>query len=228
MNRIKRIPLVFLLLLFLLPLVGQDSKVVSDLGLWTGVAVEKSLKKDWTFSLKQEVRFKEDISKFNNVFTQAGVRYRLNRNFALEGKYRLTWDKKDEGNFELKSRYSLDLRYKGRLKFISIYYRLRYQKEVEGMDLLSLDVPYEKYLRNRLTVRYTDFKKFEPYVSAEIFKLFEPNSDPRYHYWRFFAGLRYEPGDFGSFQLAYGFNHELNSDLPATYYLLKLNYTYAF
>lgn len=228
MNRISQIPIIILLLLFLLPLAGQESKVVSDLGLWTGVAVEKSFKKDWTFSLKQEARLKEDISRFNNTFTQAGIRYKLNRNFALEGKYRLTWDKKDEGNFELKSRYSFDLRYKGRLQYFSVYYRLRYQKEVEGMDLLSFDVPYEKYLRNRVTLRYTDFDKFEPYVSAEIFQLFEANSDPRFHYWRFLAGVRYEPGNFGSFQLAYGFNHELKSELPATYYIFKLNYTYAF
>jgi len=228
MNRIRQVLLIILLLLILSPLDGQESKVVSDLGLWTGITLEKSLKKDWTFSLKQEVRLKEDVSRFNNTFTQAGIRYRLNKNFALEGKYRLTWDKKDEGHFELKSRYSFDLRYKGRLKYISVYYRLRYQKEVEGMDLLSFDVPYEKYLRNRLTLRYTDFKKFEPFVSAEIFQLFEPNSDPRFHYWRFLAGVRYEPGKIGTFQLAYGFNHELNAELPATYYIFKLNYTYEF
>jgi hypothetical protein len=228
MKRNNRIELVLILLVLFLPLTAQESKVVSDLGLWTGVSLEKSLKKDWTFSLKQEVRFKEDISTLNNVFTQAGVRYRLNRNFALEGKYRITWDKDKDGSMELMSRYSFDLRFKGRLDYISIYYRLRYQKEVKGMDLISLDEPYEKYLRNRLQIRYTDLKKIEPYLSAEIFQLFEPYQIPKFHYTRFLIGVRYHPGKIGSFNFAYGINRELNSTLPATYYIFKLNYTYAF
>ena len=217
-----------MLTVLLFPLAGQESKVVSDLGLWTGIALEKSVKKDWTFSLKQEVRLKEDISTLNNIFTQAGVRYGLNRNFALEGKYRITWDKEDDGSMELRSRYSFDLRYKGRLKYISIYYRLRYQKEVKGMDLFSLDVPYEKYFRNRLSIRYTGLNKIEPYISAEIFQLFELSQNPRFHYMRFLGGVRYNPGNIGTFKLAYGLNRELNSTLPATYYIFKLNYTYAF
>ena len=57
MKRNNRIELILILLVFYFPLVAQESKVVSDLGLWTGVSLEKSLKKDWTFSLKQEVRF---------------------------------------------------------------------------------------------------------------------------------------------------------------------------
>lgn len=228
MKRNSKIELIGILLLLCIPLVAQESKVVSDLGLWTGVSLEKSLKKDWTFSLKQEFRFKEDISTFNNLFTQAGVRYRLNRNFALEGKYRLTWDKKNDGSMELSSRYSFDLRFKGRLDYISIYYRLRYQKEVKGMDLISLDEPYEKYLRNRIQIRYTDLKKIEPYLSAEIFKLFEPYQYPSFHYMRFLVGVRYKPGKIGLFNFAYGINRELDSDLPATYYIIKLNYTYAF
>jgi hypothetical protein len=228
MKQNSRIELIGILLVLCLPMLAQESKVVSDLGLWTGVSLEKSVKKDWTFSLKQEFRFKEDISTFNNLFTQAGASYRLNRNFALEGQYRLTWDKKGDGNMELSSRYSFDLRYKGRLDYISIYYRLRYQKEVEGMDLISLDESYEKYLRNRIEIRYTDLKKIEPYLSSEIFKLFELYQYPRYHYMRFLAGLRYEPGKIGVFKFAYGINRELNSSLPATYYVFRLNYTYAF
>jgi hypothetical protein len=228
MIRNKRIELIWLLLVLLLPLAAQESKVVSDLGLWTGVSLEKSLKKDWTFSLKQEFRFKENISAFNNTFSQAGVRYQLNRNFALEGKYRITWDKKKDGNFEVQSRYSFDLRFKGRLDYISIYYRLRYQKEVEGMDLISLDEPYEKYLRNRITIRYTEWKTIEPYVSAELFQLFEPYQTPRFHYMRFLVGVRYNPGKIGTLKFAYGINQELGSTLRATYYVFKINYIYSF
>lgn len=216
------------ILILSFPLAGQESKVIKDLGLWTGASIEKTVKKDWTFSLKQEMRLKENVSALNKVFTQVGVRYRINRNFALEGKYRITWDKKDEGSMETLSRYSFDLRYRGKLDYISIYYRLRYQKEVEGMELFDLKQPYEKYLRNRISVRYTDFEKFKPYVSAELFQLFELYQYPSFHYMRFLAGVRYEPAERSTFNLAYGLNHELNSELPGNYFIFKLNYTYSF
>ena len=96
------------------------------------------------------------------------------------------------------------------------------------MDLIDRQIPYEKYLRNRLTIRYNDLKKIAPYISGEIFQLFELYQFPRYHYMRIMAGVRYKPGKIGEFNLAYGFNQELNSTLPATRFILKINYTYSF
>lgn len=214
--------------LLVMPLTAQETKVVRDLGLWSGFAIEKSVKKDWTFSLKQEIRLKQDISELNNYFTQAGIRYRINQNFSLEGKYRFTRDRKRDGTYENRSRYSFDLRYKGNLDFISLYYRLRFQKEVEGTNLMDPQEPYEKYLRNRLSIRYNDLKKIKPYLSGEVFQLFELYQFPRYDYVRLLAGIRYKPGKIGEFNMAYGFNRELNSPLPATFYIIRINYTYSF
>jgi len=209
-----------------IPLTAQNTKVVSDLGLWTGVEAEKEVKDDWTFSLKQELRLKTNISEVNNYFTQAGVRYKINRNFALEAKYRFTRNKKQDLTYENRSRYSLDLRYKGRLDFLTFDYRLRYQKEVESMRLFDMQEPYEKYVRNRIMVRYTDFKKFEPYLSGELFQLFRRYETPKFHYMRLEAGVRIETGELGEFKVAWGFNREFQTDNPATIYLIRVNYTF--
>ena len=115
-----------MVLLLLKPANAQETKIVRDLGLWTGVAVEKTVKKKWTFSIKQEVRLKNDISELNKYFTQAGINYRINKNFSLEGDYRYIQDKNAEGRFETRGRYNFDFRYKGKLAFITILYRLRY------------------------------------------------------------------------------------------------------
>ena len=121
------------------PLEAQDTLVVSDLGLWTGVEVEKEVKDDWTFSVKQELRLKTNMSEINHYFTQAGIRYKINRNFSLEAKYRFTRNKKKDLTYENRSRYNLDLRYRGRLDFLTFDYRLRYQKEVESMRLFDIE-----------------------------------------------------------------------------------------
>ncbi|MGW8315445.1 MAG: DUF2490 domain-containing protein [Bacteroidales bacterium] len=231
MNHLYSHPTLKLLLLLLacglfIPLSAQNTKVVSDLGLWTGVEVEKEVKDDWTFSLKQELRLKTNMSEVNNYFTQAGIRYKINRNFALEAKYRFTRNKKTDLSYENRSRYSLDLRYKGRLDFLTFDYRLRYQKEVESMRLFDMKEPYEKYVRNRITVRYTDFKKIEPYLSGELFQLFQQYEFPRFDYMRLEAGVRIETGDLGEFKLAWGFNREFQEVNPATLYVMRVNYTF--
>jgi len=207
---------------------AQETKVVSDLRLWTGAAIEKSLGKAWTLSLKEEIRFKQDISQINNYFTDAGVRYLINKNFALEGGYRYTRDKKSDDSYESLTRFNLDLRYKGRLDFITIHYRLRYQKEVEGFNLIEQGTEYEKYVRNRIRIYYNDFKKFKPYVSAELFHLFEYAQPSEFEYIRVQGGVKYEAGKLGCFTLAYGFNREFSDVEPAMIYMFKLNYTYEF
>ncbi len=208
------------------PVAAQEKKVVKDLHLWTGVKIEKTFAKDWTISLEEEIRLKHNISGINNYFTEVGLRYRINKNFALGGDFRYTRDKKRDNTYESLSRYNFDLRYKGKLDFLTIYYRLRYQKEVEGMKLFDLNAPYVKHFRNRITIRLNSLKQIEPYVSAEIFQVFTPYLSPQFEYYRVVGGIRYEPGSFGEFKVAWGFNRELVSPEPAMIYMFKINYTY--
>ena len=215
-------------LVSLLTVSAQEVKVVRDLQLWTGAAVEKSFGKEWTLSLGEEIRFKQNISEINNYFTEAGLRYRISKNFALEGGYRYTRDRKSDNSYETLTRYNLDLRFKGRLDFIDIYYRLRYQKEVEGFNLFGQEIGYEKYVRNRIRIIYSDFKKIKPYVSAEVFQLFQLGRLAEFDYIRVQGGVKFDPGNMGTFRFAYGFNREFTRIEPATIYQFKINYTYAF
>jgi len=216
-------------LLFIInPVMAQETKTVRDMKLWTGVEIEKSFLKDWKVSLKQEFRFKKNITEINNYFTQAGLRYRINKNFSLEGKYRYTRDRKSDGLYENRSRYSFDLNYEGKIDFITANYRLRYQKEVESMHLISRTEPYEKYFRHRIIIKYNDFKKIEPYLSGEIFQLHELYQYPEWQWFRVLAGIKYKPGNIGEFKFAYGIERELNSTVPYTGYLIRVNYKYEF
>lgn len=209
-------------------LTAQETKVVQDMQLWTGAALEKTWGKAWSVSLHEEIRFKHNISEINNYFTDFGLRYRISKNFALEGGYRYTRDKKSDNTYENLTRYNLDLRYRGKLDFLTIYYRLRYQKEVEGFNLFDQAADYEKYVRMRIKIRYDDFKKIKPYVSAELFQLFRPDYYAELEYIRVVGGIKYEPGKIGSFDLGFGFNREFEEIEPAMIYQLKARYTYKF
>ncbi len=228
MSRISRIGWAIVVCSITVLSPAQDGKVVRDLGLWSGMGVEKTIMKDWTFSLKQELRLKKDITEINNYFTQGGISYRINRNFSVEGSFRYTRDKNDDGSYDNRSRYNLDFRYKGKLEFLTIYYRLRYQKEVEGTRILDSREPYEKFARNRMIFRYNDLKKIEPYLSVELFQLFTQYQFPDYDHMRLMAGIRYNPEKIGEINVAYGFNRELSTSLPVTAYIIEINYTFSF
>ena len=207
---------------------AQETKVINDLRLWTGAKIEKTFAKDWKVSLEQEIRFKENISEINNTFTEAGLRYRISKNFALGGGFRYTWDKKQDSTYQGYSRYNIDLRYKGKLNYLTIYYRLRYQREVEDFRIFDLSAPDVKQLRHRVSIRLNSLKHISPYVSGEIFQIFTPYTDPQFGYYRIVAGILYEPGKIGEFNVAWGFNRELSSSQPAMIYMFKINYTYKF
>jgi len=228
MNNLYKLLFTAVILILGNTLYAQETKTISDLGLWTGVTIEKTVNKKWTFSLREELRFKKDISELYKYFTQLGIEYRINRNFSLEGDYRYIQDKNNEGRFDNRSRYNFDLTYKGKLAFITVLYRLRYQKEVEGMKILDMREPYEKYFRNRITLRYNRLRKVEPFLSGELFQLFEPYQLPRYHFIQMQAGAIYEPGKIGKFGAAYAINHELKSSSPSTFFVIKIRYTYSF
>ena len=221
--------LLFLLLILSVPqlLIAQETKVVRDLQLWTGAAIEKSWK-DWSFTLTEEIRFKQNISEINNFFTEAELRSRINKNFALEGGYRFTRDKNSDGSYDNLTRYNLDLRFRTSLDPVSIHYRLRYQKEVEGFNLMDPTVDYEKYVRNRIRIRYDKYIRIKPYLSAELFRLFRPDFYSELHYIRVLGGIRYEAGKVGLFNVAFGFNREFEENNPAMIYQFKVNYTYQF
>jgi len=99
---------------------------------------------------------------------------------------------------------------------------------VEGFNLFDQTLDYEKYVRNRIRIRYNDFQKIKPYISAELFQLFQPDTNAQLEYIRVVGGIRYEPGKMGSFDFGFGFNREFEDIEPAMIYQFKVRYKYQF
>jgi hypothetical protein len=226
MRRTGYIPMILLLCLAL-PGTAQDNRVVRDLRLWTGAKIEKDFGTDWRLSLEEEIRFKENISEIDNIFTEAELRYRINKNFYLNAGFRYTSDRNDDGSYDGLARNHFSLQYRGRLEFITFDYRLKYQREVEAAKLFERNAPYEKIFRNRLGVRITRLDRVHPYATGEILQVFTPYLSSLYDYWRFVMGVRMTTGKIGEVKLGWGFNRELGVDQPAMIYLIRVNYTYS-
>lgn len=220
--------LLLLILLLSSPALGQETKVTRDLKIWTAAKIEKSLSKDWKISLEEEFRFRKNATEVGEYFTELDVEYRVDRNISLEAGYRYARNRKKNKSFENRSRYNVDLNYEGDLCYFSVRARARYTKEIEGMRLYDHTIPYEKYLRTRIELRYNRLGRFVPYIHGELFQLYEMYEYPTFDKYRILGGLRMDAGKTGEFNIGYGIIRELNTYMPYTYYLLKLNYTYEF
>ena len=50
---------------------------ISDVGNWSNLTIQKELKFDLKLSLSEEIRFYENLSKFDEFFTEADAEYKI-------------------------------------------------------------------------------------------------------------------------------------------------------
>ncbi len=168
MKKMKQFLLLALLPFCASPLLAQDSTVVRDFELWTGVQLEKSfLDKKLEFGLTQEFRFDDNATSINNFFTELQGDYTLFDGFSLGAGYRFIRNNRSDG-YRSEGRFFLDANYKHKIDRLKISYRLRYQHQSALGDVVDDDV-YNKY-RLRLKFNYNIPNwKLDPYFSMEGF-----------------------------------------------------------
>lgn len=147
---------------------AQDSTVVQDFELWTGVQLQKSfLDKKLDLGLTQEFRFHDNATSINNFFTEVELGYELFKNFRLDAGYRFIRNNRSSG-YRSEGRVFFDVNYKHKLDRLKLAYRFRYQNQSALGDVTDDDV-YNKFrLRLRADYNIPNWK-FDPYIKVEGF-----------------------------------------------------------
>jgi hypothetical protein len=221
---------------------SQDSIVVSDFELWTGIGLQKSFLEDkLTMGLTQEFRFNDNSTRINNFFTEVTAKYELIDGLRLGGGFRFIRNNRNSG-YRNESRLFGDLSYRHKLDRLTFDYRFRFQNQSALGDVTDDDV-YNKF-RLRLKVKYNIPNwKLDPALSVEGFYTSAVNNinyvpsitiserAAGFEKIRFTLGTSYKINkwlkidgfyrierEFGSFPLFY--------DTPATYYIAGINLTF--
>ena len=144
----------------------QCSYGLDDNQSWTSIGFETKLPYSLKLEFEQELRLKDQLSTFNQTFSEVSLSYKVfdGLNINIPYRYAIFDDK-------VKQRLSFSGSYKYSFKPISLKYRARFQrtneKEKNAKDLI----------RNKFTIEYKLDKKIEPYVSGELFHLFNTDND---------------------------------------------------
>ena len=227
-QHMKKISLI-IILIYGGNLLSQEIKVIRDFGVWAGIAFEKEVLSNYHITLETEARTFNDASKLDDYMLHAQLKYPINKKFDLSGGIRYILDIKRVNGTQHNVRYNIDFEYKNKLtKKLRLRYRFRYQQEFINPYLYinffftgNVQQIYSSSIRNRIKLNFKHNKKHNLYSSFELFRLFEIFREPYFNKIRIFLGNR-----MNLFDVAIGFEKELNSNYPYSFVVLKTVYTF--
>ena len=139
-----------------------SSQIPTDNELWLGGALDLKLNKKWALGFEEQFRINNNVSTLNQMFTEVGGKYKINKYFALKGKYRFV-SRPQKNN---KTRISLDIlaNFKKKNFPLSFGYRLRFQRAITSISKIT-----QYNIRNKFAVDYNLSKLVDPFIAYEIY-----------------------------------------------------------
>ena len=194
-----------------------SAQITTDTELWTGGTFKLRLNKNFRIDIEEQLRFNDTISSRKSSFTEFGLKYRINKRWALKGNYRYVVRPTNNN----KSRFSLDTYYSWskKKKPISIQYRLRLQDAKESNTGRK-----STHIRNKITVGYNLAKLVDPSISYEIY--YRLNQKNEFRTWRLTGGLDWRISKQIDLTTFYRYQKEINVNNPEAQHILGLMLTY--
>mgnify|MGYP001070759461 FL=1 len=144
----------------------QWSYGIDDNESWTSIGFETKLPYSLNLEFEQGLRLKEQLSTFKQTFSEASLSYKIfdGLRIFIPFRYAIFEDK-------IKQRLSFGGSYKYNLKPVSLKHRTKFQRIYENGELP------DDLIRNKFSIKYRLNKKIEPYVSGELFHLYNTEND---------------------------------------------------
>lgn len=189
---------------------------LSDLELWSGVAVEYELTDDLSVELEEQFRFHEDISTIRQAYTELALQYKAWKflDFKFQYRYSINKNSRNDRRFAFDTNYEYDIPNNP----IDIGYRVRLQDTKEQWTERRIN-----YLRNKLELDVNLTKLVDPYVSLEHFYQFQKLETRTY---RFSIGLQWKLDGDLELNTYFRRDRETNVTLPELQYIIGTELKY--
>jgi hypothetical protein len=199
---------------------------IDDVGLWLGLAAQKQITRQWEASLGEQLRLNHDLTSVNQLLTDIGVAYSITKKFKAGINYRFI-NSNQENYYSKRHRFYMDLSYKE--KTGSVTFTLRERIQSQFSDYYSSEdgkVPVWT-LRSKLTSKFDIEKKYSPYLSGEIYYLFDsPKEIEGYTRYRIETGINYDFNRIHSLNPFILYQHIISPPFDELIY--GMTYTYNF
>lgn len=208
-----------LLIILLITPLFTNAQVVSDAKLWTGISISKKVN-DFEFSFSEELRFDENFSHVDKVFSEIGAGYKINKSFSVALNYRFNRDNDySNENYDLLHRIDFGATYKKKLNDFRFSFRTKIQ-----IKSASLNENNPTVSRNKFSVKYKLNKKITPFVSYEFYYQF--NNENIINRTRTSFGSSFELNDKSSIKLFYMFENRFNVNNLKKNHVYGISYSF--
>jgi hypothetical protein len=201
----------------------------SDLGNWNTFSFNKDVSKKLTLNFDQELRFRNNLTRLNLLYTNVGVTYKINKSVRIAGVYRFIAKYKDDDLWGFRHRLYADLILKHRPGRFAFVYRSRMQWEWRGAGYSSEygRVP-EIYWRNLFKASYKLNDLVSPYLGTELRVQLQNPRIPYHNGFdrtRFMGGIDIQLNKISTLGIYYLLQKEWNVIDPETLNIIGLEYS---
>ena len=140
---------------------------------WTKISFEKKIPFSLRLELSQGLRLKDYVATFNQSFFELSLSYKDSNGLKINIPYRYTI-------FEdkIKHRLSFGASYQYSIKPVILKYRIKFYRLYENGEPLGEEgVTLGNLIRNKFTIKYKSGKKINPYISGELFHIFNTDNN---------------------------------------------------
>ena len=158
---------IIVLLLFSLPLLGQERE--TDVGGIFSVQLNKDLNKRTAISLDEEVRLLSNNTGFERFTSGVGIEYNIIKKLKAGVFYNFMYMYNNNFLYEIRHRYYVNLSYKQKIdRKISLTWRTRFQGTNRDETKGEYKTNPKYVLRNKLEADYNiPGSRWKPYFSVE-------------------------------------------------------------
>lgn len=214
----KSLRLLFILCFISVISAAQDN----DAGLWLSYKMQSDFTKKLSWSLAPEVRFQNNISEVGSYFADAGLDYSLPGPWSVSLTYRTGYRNRDS-YFSFRQRAQLGVSYKIKFKWGDISLATRYQGNLEG-SRTDRDADFVTTWRNKISIKYDAFKKWELGLSYEFFHSKGDTYLLEWSDWRCTASVERKLNKRNFLSLGYLVQQNLTSSVPQFDYIVLVAY----
>lgn len=223
----KRNSIVILFVLFCKVALSQSYQ--DDAALWFYLGFDKKLNDKFTLSLRQKNRVNDNVSTYHLGYLDAGLEYSINKNFKISANYVFGFRRADDYTFEDRHRAYLAFFAKRKLNKWTLIYRNRFQVQWRNPYSNEEGTVIRFYDRNKCTLKYNLNKWLDFYLSEELYLPLYQAQNKGFDRSRSYLGANYSFNKKSSFDLSFGYQHELNAfNVTNRIFIYSMGYVYSF
>jgi len=199
---------------------------IDDIGLRTGITLQKQITRQLEGSLTEELRLYKDVTTINQLLTEVGISYSVSKKIKAGFTYRFI-NRNQENYYSKRHRFFVDLAYKEKIKSITLTLRERIQSQFSDYYSSETGKIPVWILRSKITAKFDLNKKYSPYLAYELYYVLDnPKEIEGISRHRYEAGVNYDFNRVHSINPFLLYQHLVSPPFDQLSY--GLSYTYSF